>query len=294
MPIESSRRTRIGLCLLLAAAMFAVGCARNSPPESSPRSAASPSLSPTPSPSPSPVDVASMNDPALIADVLVSTELRIRLDSTPEADYEALGRTQQAAYRKLVGNPDWRTIAIDRAPESLKEVIRRNIEAGAELRGLTKPVAKIPDWRIVAPPSPDELRQYYGLAQQQFGIQWSYLASIHLVESRFGRIRGTSSAGAQGPMQFLPSTWKAYGEGDINDPRDSIMAAGRYLKAAGAPGAMHKALYAYNHSERYVRAVTIYAEHMLALERTYLSYYHWQVYVRAETGDVLLEVGYGT
>lgn len=235
-----------------------------------------------------------MNDPELIRDVLVASELRIRLDSTPGAAYEELGQTQQAAYRKLVANPDWRAIAIDGAPESLKEVIRRNIEAGAELRALTKPVSKIPDWRILAPPPSDELRRYYALAQQEFGIQWGYLASIHLVESRFGRIRGTSSAGAQGPMQFLPATWEAYGEGDINDPRDSILAAGRYLKAAGAPGNMPKALFAYNHSERYVRAVTIYAEHMLALERTYLAYYHWQVYVRAATGDVLLEVGYGS
>ena len=235
-----------------------------------------------------------MNDPLQIRDALIAAELRIRSDSTPAEDYEQLGRVQQALYRKLVGNPDWRAIVIDGAPESLKEVIRGNIDAGAELRGLTKPVAKIPDWRIVAPPPADELRRYYGQAEQQFGIKWAYLASIHLVESRFGRIRGTSSAGAQGPMQFLPSTWKQYGEGDINDPKDSILAAGRYLKAAGAPADMHRALYAYNHSDRYVRAVTIYAQHMLELERTYLAYYHWQVYVRAETGDVLLEVGYGT
>ena len=74
-----------------------------------------------------------------------------------------------------------------------------------------------------------------------------------------GRIRGDSSAGAQGPMQFIPSTWAAYGEGDVNSYRDSILAAGRYLRAAGAPGNMPKAVFAYNHDTRYVAAVTGYA-----------------------------------
>jgi membrane-bound lytic murein transglycosylase B len=110
-----------------------------------------------------------------------------------------------------------------------------------------------------------------------------------------GRIRGTSSAGAQGPMQFLPSTWARYGEGgDINDPRDSIMAAGRYLKAAGAPGDLGRALYAYNHSQHYVRAVTLYAEQMRTDERTYAGYHAWQVYYITPSGDALLPEGYGS
>ena len=68
-----------------------------------------------------------------------------------------------------------------------------------------------------------------------------------------GRIRGTSTAGAKGPMQFLPSTWEAYGEGDIEDPDDAIMAAARYLANYGAPADMDRALFAYNHSDHYVR-----------------------------------------
>ena len=36
-------------------------------------------------------------------------------------------------------------------------------------------------------------------------------------------------------MQFMPATWKSYGRGgDIQDPRDAILAAGRFLAAAGA------------------------------------------------------------
>ena len=95
-------------------------------------------------------------------------------------------------------------------------------------------------------------------------------------------------------MQFIPSTWARFGRGDINSPRDSILAAARYLRASGAPSNMGRALYAYNPSQRYVRAITRYAEQMMRNERTYLGYYNWQVFVRTTTGDVALEEGYGT
>ena len=95
-------------------------------------------------------------------------------------------------------------------------------------------------------------------------------------------------------MQFLPATWAAYGEGgDINDPHDAIMAAARYLKRNGAPGDMANALWNYNHSDRYVRAVTLYAQQMEADPRAYLAYHAWQVYYIMTRGDVLLEEGYG-
>jgi hypothetical protein len=56
---------------------------------------------------------------------------------------------------------------------------------------------------------------------------------------------------------------------------------------------MPRALHSYNPADRYVRGVTLYSEQMMADERTYLGYYHWQVYVITTKGDVLLEVGYG-
>ena len=59
-------------------------------------------------------------------------------------------------------------------------------------------------------------------------------AAVNLVESAFGRVGNTSSAGAQGPMQFLPATWKAYGlGGDIHSPRDAVLGAGNYLHQSG-------------------------------------------------------------
>ncbi len=80
-----------------------------------------------------------------------------------------------------------------------------------------------------------------------------------------------------------------YGRGgDINSTHDSILAAARLLRSKGAPGNMAAALYAYNPSPRYVRAVTAYAGVISADERTYVAYHAWQVYY----GDVLLPEGW--
>lgn len=88
------------------------------------------------------------------------------------------------------------------------------------------------------------------------------LASIHSTESGFGQNMGPSSAGAIGQMQFMPGTWRAYGldaSGDgKKDPfeaEDAIHAAARYLRASGAPGNWHDALFAYNHAEWYVEQI---------------------------------------
>ena len=69
----------------------------------------------------------------------------------------------------------------------------------------TKLSSTLPAWRIVRPAPADELLDAYRDAEAEFGIPWRYLAAINLVETGLGRIRGTSIAGAQGPMQFMPS-----------------------------------------------------------------------------------------
>jgi cell wall-associated NlpC family hydrolase len=57
-------------------------------------------------------------------------------------------------------------------------------------------------------------------------------------------------------MQFLPSTWKTYGDGgNITNPADAIPAAARLLAANGAPGNLQQAIFAYNHSSAYVTDV---------------------------------------
>jgi soluble lytic murein transglycosylase-like protein len=109
------------------------------------------------------------------------------------------------------------------------------------------------------PPLAD-LVSFYDEAKRRLGIDAGYLAAIHLVETKFGRVVSNSVAGAQGPMQFIPSTWKIYGHGgDIRDPHDAILAAARLLRANGAPGRYGPALRAYNPSGLYVQAVSRYA-----------------------------------
>jgi membrane-bound lytic murein transglycosylase B len=72
--------------------------------------------------------------------------------------------------------------------------------------------------------------------------------------------------------------------GDIDDPHDAIMAAANYLRHAGAPRDLDRALFAYNHSTSYVRAIRRFADRMRLDEQAFLSYYAWQVYARTETG----------
>jgi len=131
----------------------------------------------------------------------------------------------------------------------------------------------------------DVLLGHYRKAQRRFGIRPRILASINLIESGFNRIRNNSSAGAQGPMQFIPSTWRAYGMGgNIRDPHDAIQGAANYLRASGAPRRMRRALYAYNHSTLYVEAVLRYARAMARDPHFFYVVHSWHVLVRRGAG----------
>ena len=180
-------------------------------------------------------------------------------------------------------------------PTGPKATIGAASEAGKQLRQLhAGPIPKtLPDWHIVQPPPIPELMSYYKEAEATFGVPWYFLASINLIETRMGRIRGDSSAGAQGPMQFIPSTWAAYGNGgDVNSYHDSILAAARYLKAAGAPGDMDRAIFAYNHSAFYVAAVKDYGEAMHTDPTAYNGFYGWQVYYPTLDGPIWMPPGW--
>ena len=224
-----------------------------------------------------------------LAAQLTTAETAIRDPATPASKLPALGRSQQRAYRTLVRQPRLIPKVLAQLPPTLRRVVKANVVAGSELRKLNRPARRLPRWRIVAPAPAGQLLAANRAAQAKLGVPWEYLAAIHLVETRMGRIRGTSSAGAQGPMQFLPSTWKRYGHGgDIQATDDAILAAARLLRANGAPADMAAALYAYNPSRRYVRAVSAYASQLRANQRAFLGYYHWQVFY----GDTLLPEGY--
>ena len=197
------------------------------------------------------------------------------------------------AYRQLSNHPDWVEPVVAALPPDVVPWVQANLEAGAALSSLTPPQAGLPDWTILVPEPPEALRGYYAEAETQSGIPWAYLAAIHFLETRMGRIHGNSPAGAQGPMQFIPSSWAAHGAGgDVHDDRDAILAAGRYLQAAGGPADMERAIFAYNHDDGYVAAVQAYARNLLEDPRAYDGYYHWQVLYRTVDGAVLLPEGY--
>ena len=264
-----------------------------------------PAAEPQPQPEPAPpqpprpeVDLAvapvAAEDPAGLAEQIVVAERAIRDDGATPATLARFGHLQQVAYRALVLRPEWDAEVAAALPPDLRPVMAANVAAGRELRRpLRKPQTELPAWRIVEPAPAEELRSYYQEGEARYGVPWEYLAAINLTETRMGRIRGLSTAGARGPMQFIPSTWAAYGQGDIDDPHDAILAAARYLAAnGGAAGNMANALYRYNPVSWYVKAVTAYAEQMVADERAYLGYHAWQVYFTTELGDILLPVGY--
>lgn len=219
----------------------------------------------------------------------------LRVRGAPRQVYAAAGHLQQLAIRELADRSGWDERVLADLPRRMRAAVRRDVASRREFRALHSGLGDtLPAWRIVRPPGPELLKRHYLRAERAFGVDWEYLAAINLIETAMGRIRGTSVAGAQGPMQFIPATWEIYGRGDITSYRDSIMAAGRYLADRGftEPGGIPGALYSYNNSQRYVRGVTLVAENIRADPRAYLGYHHWQVYFTTERGDVLLPVGY--
>ena len=233
------------------------------------------------------------SDPAQLADDLVADEHALRDPSSAEAAMVEAARRQQAAYRAIGRHPEWDAITRPRIPPSLLDFYDRNVDARRQLSAMAHAKDSLPAWRIEPPAPADELLSYYHAAESESGVGWNYLAAINLIETRFGSIVGASTAGAQGPMQFLPSTFAGYGQGgDIHSPRDSIMAAGRYLAANGFATDRDHAIYRYNNAHEYVRAVNQYAAVLAADPGAFGSYYRWEVYFPTTAGDVLLPIGY--
>ncbi|HVM20424.1 MAG TPA: transglycosylase SLT domain-containing protein [Egibacteraceae bacterium] len=240
------------------------------------------------------VEPVAASTPRRLARQLERAERTIRDPDATRAQTARAGHVQQVAYRAWGNRPAWDARVLRNLPRRLWPVARHNVRAHRELASMSsgRPPQTLPRWRIVTPAPRRELMRYYRKAQERFGVRWEYLAAIHLVETRMGRIDGVSSAGARGPMQFIPATWKLYGRGDIEDNHDAIMAAGRYLRARGAPRDMDRALYSYNNDVRYVRAVRHYADVMKRNPRAYRGYHGWQVYYRQPGGAVWLPEGW--
>jgi cell wall-associated NlpC family hydrolase len=113
----------------------------------------------------------------------------------------------------------------------------------------------------------DYLTWYMDAAQTCPGLPWSVLAGIGTVESDNGQSNlpgvhsGANFAGAEGPMQFEPSTFAEFAVGPDKplspyDPADAIYTAAAALCASGAGGGtasgIETAVFAYDHADWYV------------------------------------------
>lgn len=138
---------------------------------------------------------------------------------------------------------------------------------------------------------PAEFLPYYRQAESEYGVPWNLLAAVHRVETNFSTIQPMLSyAGAEGHFQFMPCTWTGWahptctglgmggipqsiktspeaiaryggfgvdangdGVADPFDLLDAVYTAASYLAANGAAdGDYSKAVFAYNHSQKYV------------------------------------------
>jgi soluble lytic murein transglycosylase-like protein len=248
------------LVVTAAAAGLTVAVARerHDDPRPPPASPQSPEAEPLPAP-----DSAISRSPARLAATLTATTRRLRdalrrWDGAGELprDVKYLALHHQRILRLMSARQALGDATLARLPRNVRGEARDTVFGRRQLAAIPRSPGRLPRVRVAeAAPAP-ELRGYYGAAQRRFGIHWSILASINFVESAFGRVRSASEAGARGPMQFLPSTWREYGMGgDIDHPRDAILGAANYLRRAGAPGALDRALFAYNHSGAYVAKV---------------------------------------
>ena len=211
----------------------------------------------------------------------------VRQISQKEKDYEVAIEEQQASADELRS----REAALDDSIAGLRadrnrtagrlqeleaaeraRIQRSRAATGGGTAGKGYQIGVAQDEIFARPVAPMPKREYVKLYKESaekygFGRDWYVLAAVGQVESNHGQNMGPSSAGAMGPMQFLPSTWAASGvdgNGDgranIMDPEDAIPAAAGYLKEGGAPRDWYAALFSYNHADWYVKKVFAVAE----------------------------------
>jgi hypothetical protein len=232
------------------------------------------------------------HDPQRLATALSNTTSSLRAailgwrgkgDAPTEVGLYAL--YQQRIYRLLADDERLAAGTLARLPRDLRKAGRDLVAAHRELYRLTPPIAARTIKVGPAPPA-RTLLGYYREAERRFHVPWNVLAAVNFVESKFGKLRSASAAGAQGPMQFLPATWRRYGlGGNVHDPHDAILGAANYLSASGAPRDLGRALHAYNPSSAYVDAVLRYARRLQADRTMFYALYSWQVFVKTPRGD---------
>jgi membrane-bound lytic murein transglycosylase B len=241
-------------------------------------------------------DAAIPRDPAALAERLTQTQRALdravdawRGDGDPTSgpppdEVTLYALDQQRIHLLLAARPRLARRALARVPGRIAAHARATMRARRKLAALVTPQPRN-RFRTGRPAPAGALLRSYREAQRRFRVAWPVLAAVNFVESAFGRMRNSSTAGAQGPMQFIPSTWASYGMGgDIRDPHDAILGAANYLHANGAPRDYRSALYHYNPSSLYVDAVLTYANRIRRDPRNFFAYYAWQVFVRTSSG----------
>ena len=235
--------------------------------------------------------------PGSLAAALSRVEMALRSTGTPPAELPELSHLQQRLYRRL-GRNRWLASQVRQLlPPDLRRAYDHHIGARQALQAMVpagRPaLATVPAWRIIAPASSNALLASYRRAAAATGVPWQVLAAVNLVETGLGRLDGISVANAQGPMQFLPSTWAepGIGRGSIRNPDDAIQAAARYLVRRGARQDLRRGLWGYNNSPHYGRAVLHYANLLREEPSSFAALYHWQIHLQTSVGDLWLPVG---
>ncbi len=233
----------------------------------------------------------------LTAEVLAT--LLTEAERTAATGDDSGGVRQQLLYRYMSAHPELDAAVLAAVGDDVRPFVERIVVARqfgqarqAANPSSTPPSDTLPAWTVVEPLPQDELLGYYREAEAATGIAWYWLAAIHLQETRMGRIIGTSSAGAVGPMQFLASTWAQCCTGDPWIARDAIIGAATYLSHSGGPADMAAALHEYNPNDSYVATVTAFADNMSDNPQLYATYRAWQVFYSSSAGTVRLPVGY--
>jgi len=188
--------------------------------------------------------------------------------ATPAAVVRAADAEQRIELR-LARDPRLERGVLAKLPRTLARDVEDDVAARRDLLGLrsNKPG---PPVRLGAALPVLRLEALYVEAQRASGVAWQVLAAINYVESDFGRFREASVDGAQGPMQFMSSTWAEYGRGNVHDPQAAILGAARFLRAAGPE---RTAVFHYNPSSLYVDAVERYAERLRRDPASLLVFY---------------------
>jgi len=232
-------------------------------------------------------------EPAALARTLVETKTELGRaidawvatgDSRPSSEVTLDALYDQRIELLLAGRPSLASATLRLVPAGIARQVRTNLAAKRELWRLT-PSTHRRRFRTGPALPPATLLRYYREAERRFGVRWNVLAAVNLVESAFNKLRNNSATGAQGPMQFMPATWRVYGlGGDVHDPQDAILGAANYLHANGAPRDNRRALLRYNPSSLYVDAVVRYAREIRNNRRAFYEYYARQVFVRTASG----------